>query len=312
MATSEKVFRDLLCEGRAQPVETTDPTAARLIGELKKQTAELRAELEAERVKARQQSRDHEHELRRLREEADRKLETTVAAAVARKDYERAEEIRHLEERLFKQHENELRTLVRDKNDEIRNLHQRMAREKENSVRVAVHLEQRSAAEEMLAMVPEDECRKREHKITSEMFRLNEQNEQLEDQVRNLTRENRSQIDLIRRMRREHETALQGVIRQHQTEASREVAQLKLAERIIAEKEHDLQQVEVRVGHAVAEREAMAEELTHMRSLQALTPDLSGTGETHTPTPTGKVARVAVAIVLVCVCESCLCVCVCE
>ena len=157
-------------------------------------------------------------------------------------------------------------------------------------------------------MVPEEECRKREHKITSEMFRLNDLNQQLEEQVRNLTRENRTQIDLIRRMRHEHETELQGVIHQHQAEASREAAQLKLAERIIAEKDHDLQLVEHRVDTVLAEKDAMAEELAHARSLRALTPDLTASGEHPRPlTPSGKVGCVGMATEY----ESGSCACVC-
>lgn len=309
MAQSEKTFRELLCEGRAQPVETTDPSAARLIGELKRQVGELRSELEVERLKCRQQAREQEHEIRRLKEESERKLEASVAAAVARIDHGRAEEVRRLEERLFKEHENELRALIRDKNEELRSLHQRMERERERSVSMAVQQEHQQAVEEMQQMVPEGECRRREHRITSEMFRLNDLNQQLEEQVRNLTRENRTQIDQIRRMRHEHAMELQGIVHQHQAEASRETAQLKLAERIIAEKDHDLQQVERRVDTVLAEKDAMAEELAHARSLRALTPDLTSSGEHPRPlTPSGKVGCVGMAMDSES--GSCMCACV--
>ena len=60
MAQTEKIFRDILCEGRALPAETTDPAGARTIDELRKQVSKLKWELEAEKQKIRQLYRDHE------------------------------------------------------------------------------------------------------------------------------------------------------------------------------------------------------------------------------------------------------------
>ena len=45
-STTEKVFRDLLCEGRSLPAETSDPAGARTIDELRKQVKDLKAELD--------------------------------------------------------------------------------------------------------------------------------------------------------------------------------------------------------------------------------------------------------------------------
>ncbi len=47
----------------------------------------------------------------------------------------------------------------------------------------------------------------------------------------------------------------------------REVAQLKLAEQIIAEKDHDLHSVEYRAEMALVEKEALEEELVAMKSI---------------------------------------------
>ncbi len=221
MAQTEKVFRDILCEGRALPAETSDPAGARAIDELRKQVKEHKAELEAERVKSRQLARDHEREIRTIREESERKLDTTVESLTVRKDLERAAEIKKVEERLEKQKENELRMSAKDHADEIRILQRKVQHEKEESVRLAVEEERRHYSEEFLHVFPEDEVIARESRLTKELFVLGEQNQRLEEQVKCLTKENRAQIELLRRMKHEYSMEVESVVKQNKTEASR-------------------------------------------------------------------------------------------
>ena len=55
-----------------------------------------------------------------------------------------------------------------------------------------------------------------------------------------------------------------------QTEAARDLAQLKLAEQIIQEKERHIQEEEYRVDMAVMEKEALVEELAGVKSRKTL------------------------------------------
>ena len=221
MAQTEKVFRDILCEGRALPAETSDPAGARVIDELRKQVKELKAELEGERVKSRQLVRDHEREIRTLHEESERKLDTTVESLTLRKDQERAAEVKKVEERLEKQKDNELRILAKDHADEIRMLQRKLQHEKEESVRSAVEEERRHYSEEFLHVFPEDEVMAREARLTKELFVLGEQNQRLEEQVKNLTKQNRTQIELLRRRKHEYSMEVENVVKQNKIEASR-------------------------------------------------------------------------------------------
>lgn len=251
-------------------METTDPTGAKTIDELKKQLAKLKGELEFERQNSRQQQRDHEKELRRVREEHEKRLDATLEAVGVRKEKEKVAEVKRTEERLLRLKDQELKLLAKDKNEEMRQLQQKLERQKEESVRFSVELEKRKYTEEMQQMIPEVECATREAKLAREVFMLGEQNEHLEEQVRNLLRENRTQIDLMRRMKHEHEAEIGSLLKKNQMEASRDMAQLRLAERIISEKEHDLHVVEYRADMALLEKEAIAEELAHVRSVQTV------------------------------------------
>ena len=275
---AQKIFRDILCEGRAHPVETTDPTGARTIDELKKQVSKLKWELEAEKKRFRQLQRDHEKELKRQREEHEKKLEVTTEVANVRKDQEKAVEIKRVEEKLLRQKDIELRNLEREKNEEIRKIQRRIERERDDSLRVSVEVERKRIYDEFQEMFPEEEMAARETKLTNEVFFLGEQNERLEDQVRSLTRENRSQIELLRRMKHEHEAEIASLIKQHQSEASRDMAQLRLAERMLAERNQDLQTVEYRADMMLLEKEAMAEELTHLKSASQHDTSVRGCG----------------------------------
>lgn len=221
MAQSEKIFRDLLCERRSLPVETNDPSGAKAIDELKKQVRELKHEVESEKVKLRQANRDHERDLRRIREEAQRKLEVTVESTCVRKDLERLAEIKKLEEKLEKQRIQEVQALDKERAEELIKHQRKWQREKEEAIRLALEMERRKFSEETQNMYGRDEVHAREHKLAREVFILEERNNELEEQLHHLRTENKGQIELLRRMRHQYDNELEGVIKQHQSEAAR-------------------------------------------------------------------------------------------
>ena len=218
---SERLFRDTLCESRSYGVESTDPTSARTIDELRRLVKELRATVEADKVKNRQLVREHDKQLQQIREEEARRLDASLEACVVRKEQEKTNELKKLEERLKKQKDHELRQLTKDKTDELNKSYRKWQTEKNDAVRVAVENERRLSMEELHSSFAEDEAHAREDKLTREVFILGEQNSALEQQVRNLSRLNRAQIDQMRRMKQECDVKVENVIRQHKVEASR-------------------------------------------------------------------------------------------
>jgi hypothetical protein len=218
---SERLFRDTLCESRSYAVETTDPTSARTIDELRRVVKDLRATLEGEKVKNRQLVRDHEKQLHHLREEEARRLDTSLEACSVRKDLERNVELKKLEEHLKKQKDQELRQLAKAKADELNRSFRKWNVEKQEAIRAAVEIERHQSLEDSHASYAEEEALAREDKLTREVFTLGEQNNVLEEQVRNLSRLNRAQIDQMRRIKQECDAKIEGILRQHKVEASR-------------------------------------------------------------------------------------------
>ena len=172
-------------------------------------------------MKNRQLVRDHERQLQTLRDEEARRLDTSLEACTVRKEVEKGNELKRLEERLKKQKDQELRQLAKEKSDELNKSFRKWQAEKAEAIRVAVETERRLSLEEFQASSSEDEALAREAKLTREIFMLGEQNSQLEQQVKNLSRLNRAQIDQMRRIKQECDAKIDGILRKHKTEASR-------------------------------------------------------------------------------------------
>ena len=221
MAQSEKVFRDTLCESRSYGVETSDPTGARIIDELRRQTKELRAYLEAEKARNRQILRDHEKRLYKIREEEAMRLDTALEACSMRKEQEKNNEIKKVEERLEKQRDQDFQMLKKEKMEELNSSLRKWQMEKNEALRAAAEVERRKSSNEFHAHLAEDEAQNRIAKLTREVFILGEQNEALEVRVKNLSRLNLAQIDQMRKMKLECEINVEDVIKKHKAEASR-------------------------------------------------------------------------------------------
>lgn len=183
-AQSGKLFQDILCESRAHPVESTDPMAAKTIDELKKQVSKQRTDIETERAKLRELQRSHEKEIKSIRDQSEKKLEKSLDALSRRKDDEKLSEISQVKERLLKQNQQELRTQRGDLEDEMRRLERRLTRERQESMRKILDLERKRTEEELAHYLPEDTVMTREEHLKAEIFRLGEEVERLEFQVR--------------------------------------------------------------------------------------------------------------------------------
>ena len=110
--------------------------------------------------------------------------------------------------------------------------------------------------------------------------------------------ENRSQIDLMRRTKQEHESELGHILRQNKSEAARDMARLRLVERIVQEKDHELMEATQHAGHAQMERDMLKEELVSLKSSRTVPVDASGgegtgSGAESSSPSVGSITRVS-------------------
>ncbi|XP_065891184.1 putative protein tag-278 isoform X3 [Dysidea avara] len=238
--------------------------------ELSKQIDKLKTDLEAEKQKLRQLHRDKVLELKAKQEEFDRKLERSLEAQAKKREFDKQADLKSLEDKLRKQKEKEIKNIWRLKEDEIKRLKKQLAREKEDAIKDAVDSEKQKTVEKVHE--GEDILTNKITQLTRDIFALNEHNSKLEEQVKLLTQENHDKIELMRRMKKEHESKLEMLVKQYKSDAMRESAKLKLAERRIQEKDQHLSLVEHKVDMANIEREAISDELSRVKKSVRDTP----------------------------------------
>ncbi len=273
MEAMDRAFQQSLCESRSI-LDNLDPASARIINELQKHNNRLKGELATEKFKCRSMARDHLFELKRLREEHEKRLESSLDALNSRKDQEKAVDMKRVEEQLIKRRVNEVKFVNKEKVEELKALERRMQRKGEENVRHALEKQRREIYEEVeMARIPdEQEMHKRQSKLMKEVFDLGEENMKLEDHVRNLANENRSQIEQLRRMKQEHKAEIDHILRQNKVDAARDMARLKLAEQVLLERDTDLMEICQRAEIAEQEREQLEAEVTVLKIVHENSP----------------------------------------
>lgn len=279
----------------------------KLFDELTKQIDKLKTDLEAEKQKLRQVHRDKVLELKAKQEEFDKKLERALEVQAKKRETDKQGDLKAVEEKIKRQKEREIKNIWRLKEDEIKRLKRQFAREKEDAVKEVIESERKKSVEKVHE--GEDILTAKITQLTKDIFALNEQNTKLEEQVKHLAQENHEKIELMRRMKREHEAKIENLVKQYKSDAMRETARLKLAERRIQEKDQHLSLVEHKADMANLEREAVSEELSRIKKSIKDTPPAPHRPATPDLTD-DRVTPPSPVSVCVCLCI-CLCVCLC-
>ena len=242
----------------------SSPTQSRAVDDLRRQLLKVKGDLEAEKQKARQAQRNHTAALKDKKDELERKHKLQVESVTSRKEQEKVNELKLLEDRLNRQKEIEFRKLQREKNDEMKDLKLKLSKEHDIKLRSAVDAERQKLSDQYGG---EDPSSAREAKLAREVFMRSEENEQIRDQMRLLKEENKDLLDQIRRLNAKHESEMSSMLKQSKLEAARESARLQLAERRLMETEQEVIDVEQRVGYAEMKRENLMEEIEKLKGL---------------------------------------------
>lgn len=180
---SSRILQQSLCESRSV-TENLEPASARMLSDLQKQITKQRGDIEMEKQRNRYMAKEHLSELRRQREEYERRLEQSLELLSQRKDQERIVDLKRLEEQLLRQKEQEVKLVIKEKNEEMKDLQRRLQKRHEENIKVALQQERRLVMEELQEKLPDEEAiAAREAKLAREVFSLGEENIRLEDQV---------------------------------------------------------------------------------------------------------------------------------
>lgn len=238
------------------------PTPNRTVDELRRQLLKVKGDLEVEKQKMRQLTRSHAGTLKDKKEEMEKKHRQAMDQAMSRKDQEKVNELKLLEEKLTRQKELELRKLQREKTEEMRETKAKLIQEHELKLRSAVDAERQRLIDQYGG---EDPSTAREAKLAREVFMRTEECESIKSQVRDLREENRNLLDQLRQATQNHEASLVQLQKQGKVEAAREVARLQLAERRLMERDQEVSNVEQRVGFAEMEKKGLLDTIEKLK-----------------------------------------------
>ncbi|KAK3750645.1 hypothetical protein QZH41_012818 [Actinostola sp. cb2023] len=204
------------------------------VDELKRQVSKLKAELESERAKLKQVHRDKTAELKRVQENYENERHRTVESATKRLQSEHAVELRRIRESLGKERDNELRLVLKFKEEELKALKQQIQEEKDRCKRA------------------EDEWRKHntdrtrsstyevERRLRDDITDLKEQKRKIDELYKLKCAADYEKAELIRRLKSEHEREVNALIRESKREVAKEFHHLRSAEKALEEKNHEL------------------------------------------------------------------------
>lgn len=192
--------------------------------------------MEAERAKVRQILRDKSAEIKRIQENFEKDRQKAIELATKRLTNEHAADIKRVRENTAREKENELRQVLKFKEEEVKTLKQQVLDEKEKNRR----------AEEELRRVLADKGREGEdrsdieRKLRTEISSLKEQKHRLEEMHRTKVADDNEKAETIRRLKAEHEIELQKFIKESKRETFHSLHQRRLTEKALEEKAHEL------------------------------------------------------------------------
>lgn len=226
--------------------------------------SKLKSDLEAERAKVRQILRDKSAEIKRIQENFEKDRQKAIELATKRLTTEHAADIKKVRENTAREKENELRQVLKFKEEEVKTLKQQVLDEKEKNRR----------AEEELRRVLADKGREGEdrseieRKLRIEISSLKEQKHRLDEMYRTKVADDNEKAETIRRLKAEHEIELQKFIKESKRETIHSLHQRRLTEKALEEKAHELAFKDHLAKKLEAEKGDLQRRLSHNGDLE--------------------------------------------
>lgn len=222
--------------------------------------------MEAERAKVRQVLRDKSAEVKRIQDNFEKEKQKAIELATKRLTNEHAVEIRKVRENTAKEKDNELRQVLKFKEEEVKTMRQQITDEKEKN---------RSAEEELRRVLVdkgrEGEDRSEiERKLRSEIAALKEQKLKADEMYRMKVSDDNEKAEIIRRLKAEHEIELQKFVKDSKRESIHSLQQRRLTEKALEEKAHELAYKDHLAKKLEAEKDDLQRRLSQTTDMDTL------------------------------------------
>ena len=181
-------------------------------------------------------SGDKSAEIKRIQDSFEKEKQKAIELATKRLTTEHATELRKARENTAKEKDNELRQVVKFKEEEVKTMRQQINDEKEKN---------RHAEEELRRVLVDRSKEGEDHseverKLRSEVTSLKEQKQKAEEMYRVKCSADNEKAELIRRLKADDELELQKFVKDSKRESIHSLQQRRLTEKALEEKEHEL------------------------------------------------------------------------
>ena len=234
--------------------------------DLRRHNNKLRSDLEAERTKVRQVLRDKSAEVKRIQDNFEKEKQKAIELATKRLSNEHAAELKKARENTAKEKDNELRQVLKFKEEEVKTMRQQISDEKEKN---------RHAEEELRRVLVDrskegDDHTEVERKLRSEIALLKEQKHKAEEMYRDKSLADNEKAELVRRLKADHEIELQKFVKDSKRESIHSLQQRRLTEKALEEKAHELAHKDHLARKLEAEKDNLQRRLSQSGDLETL------------------------------------------
>lgn len=235
----------------------------RVNDELRREVEQLRSQVEAEKQRVRDASKEKTQAVKLMREQFEKEREHLVQVITQRVLRDKA--VTDVAAKNTRERDEQyVRQALRRKDDEVKQMRQLLAREREEAVRVA-----REMVEQRVRAELEETAANERAKLINELFTLRVQKMKVEEQLEQRINSEQEKITRLRSLKDEHRAEIEELLRRTRQEGTRDVQQLRLAERMLQAKDEELALYEYTTQQLTAEKESLAGDLARLKTAES-------------------------------------------
>ena len=233
--------------------------------DLRKEAGQLRLNVDSEKQRVREAQRERNLATKNARENLEKEKQHIIETASRRAASDRESEMKSHYESLVRQKENEIRQLVKFREDEVKRVRTEMARERDELVRIT-----REETERRTSTRCQEEAANDRSKLVSEMWSLRDAKMKQDEVVESLKAADQEKAQLIKRMKVEHGDERAELLRRTKQEGQKDAQRVRLAERILYQKETELAQQVYSANQLEADKDSLQEAVQRYKQGESL------------------------------------------
>ena len=242
----------------------------KIIEQMRKHISKLKVELEAEKFKNKQSHRDKVSEIKQIKEECNKLKEEALETLQVKIEQSNQNKIQKLRETLNREKDNEIRQILRYKDEEIKEIKASFSQEKEDAIKVSLELQKKALLEQTGRDTPVNRPSSGNSalivKYQRELKTLKDTRKTLEEQLRVRTNEFIDKETEIRNLKQQHDIEISRLRRETELEEIAEAQGMKKVEEDLQAMDQELCLKNSLIARLKQEKQELGRKLAESRS----------------------------------------------